>query len=409
MLTPNKSKAVLEKFLLHNDTLKKPMTICIQGYNGVGKTAIVNQVGEKLGKDVHYMNLAAYSEAAELVGLPLKEFKFCNLHGECEWVPERLIDSMISLGWTYQNDTRQVDAIPSWVKQVKEGDIVLLDDFSRTTAEIQQAIMQLILDYRYASWSLPPKVSIVLTSNPDDGNYNVQSLDNAQADRYLLLNMKSSANDWAEAMEGELRDHFINFILFNKEIVDNYGLNETNWSIKDQYDRYGISPRKLSLFFTALGCINNFTEDMDYLRGLSASLTSDKSSNESFVTSLLSFLRDKDGLMALPSPKDLLGMTTKDCVATLKKYQNQIGTKATLMFRLASYCQLDITDKECDKLAELLVELINEPTSTRTIPLDMQLNLYTKVTGDSSKHRNKIRSRINKLDFQYPVKFLGDR
>ena len=31
----------------------------------------------------------------------------------------------------------------------------------------------------YISWKLPKYTSIVLTSNPDDGQYNVSSLDNA--------------------------------------------------------------------------------------------------------------------------------------------------------------------------------------------------------------------------------------
>lgn len=43
-----------------------------------------------------------------------------------------------------------------------------------------QASMEIINTASYISWNLPKYTSIVLTSNPDDGQFSVTSLDNAQ-------------------------------------------------------------------------------------------------------------------------------------------------------------------------------------------------------------------------------------
>lgn len=48
------------------------------------------------------------------------------------------------------------------------------------TPHIAQAVMELIYKQEYISWKLPPNTHIVLTSNPDNGEYNVTSTDEAQ-------------------------------------------------------------------------------------------------------------------------------------------------------------------------------------------------------------------------------------
>ena len=43
-----------------------------------------------------------------------------------------------------------------------------------------QATMELINTASYISWKLPKNTTVVLTTNPDDGEFSVSSLDNAQ-------------------------------------------------------------------------------------------------------------------------------------------------------------------------------------------------------------------------------------
>ena len=58
-----------------------------------------------------------------------------------------------------------------------------------------QATMEIINTASYISWNLPKYTSIVLTSNPDDGQFSVTSLDNAQKTRFINFNVKLNIED----------------------------------------------------------------------------------------------------------------------------------------------------------------------------------------------------------------------
>ena len=65
------------------------------------------------------------------------------------------------------------------------------------------ASMELINEQSYMSWKLPKKTMLVLSANPDNGEYNVSSQDNAQATRYISVNMKWDPECWARWAEHE--------------------------------------------------------------------------------------------------------------------------------------------------------------------------------------------------------------
>ena len=57
---------------------------------------------------------------------------------------------------------------------------MLLDDWNRADIRFIQAVMELIDRQQYISWTLPKDWHIILTANPDTGDYLVNSIDNAQ-------------------------------------------------------------------------------------------------------------------------------------------------------------------------------------------------------------------------------------
>jgi MoxR-like ATPase len=69
-----------------------------------------------------------------------------------------------------------------------------------------QAAMELIDKQTYLSWKLPKGWTIILTSNPDNGNYFVTSLDNAQKTRFISIDIKFDVDCWAEWAEKEKID-----------------------------------------------------------------------------------------------------------------------------------------------------------------------------------------------------------
>ena len=125
------------------------------------------------------LNLSQLDEIGDLVGFPMKEHEMIK-DAVIKWVPESTIPQYISSGYKPTGQKKMTHAIPEWVQGRKEGGILILDDWTRADLRFIQACMELIDRQTYISWSLPKDWHIVLTSNPDNGEYLVSSIDNAQ-------------------------------------------------------------------------------------------------------------------------------------------------------------------------------------------------------------------------------------
>ena len=53
----------------------------------------------------------------------------------------------------------------------------------------------------YISWKLPKDWHIILTANPDNGEYLVQTIDTAQRTRFISVNLKFDDKVWAKWAE----------------------------------------------------------------------------------------------------------------------------------------------------------------------------------------------------------------
>ncbi len=64
----------------------------------------------------------------------------------------------------------------------------------------------------YISWYVPKDWHIILTANPDNGDYMVNSVDSAQKTRYITANLKFDVNVWARwAEEAGIDTRCINY------------------------------------------------------------------------------------------------------------------------------------------------------------------------------------------------------
>lgn len=74
--------------------------------------------------------------------------------------------------------------------------------------------MEIINTGSYLSWKLPKYTNVVLTSNPDNGEFNVQSLDRAVLSRMITFNGKFDIKEWAQWAENfGIDGRAINFAL----------------------------------------------------------------------------------------------------------------------------------------------------------------------------------------------------
>ena len=209
-MTISEFSGVFNYLLDNNKELQEkgltPIAIGIEGEAGIGKSAIIQQVAEQRGMTLCKLNLSQLEEVGDMVGYPQKEvllqWKASDGQIKSRWWPESLLNK-VPENVKVTSTTRMSYAPPAWLptKDNPNGTILMLDDYSRANQLFMQATMELINEGKYISWSLPKNTSICLTTNPDDGQFSVQSLDSAQKTRFVNFNLKLSVKDWASWAE----------------------------------------------------------------------------------------------------------------------------------------------------------------------------------------------------------------
>jgi len=182
---------------LEEDTAERPTPICIWGTHGIGKTQLAASYARERGWDVAYCALAQFEEMGDLHGLPVK------------------------LPGTDGQPGKTAYLAPDWVPTEAGPGLLLIDDFNRADDRILRGIMQLLQNYELFSWSLPPKWQIVLTANPEGGDYSVTPLDDAMLTRMIHATMVFDVRAWAAwATRAGVDSRGIAFVLTYPEVVN---------------------------------------------------------------------------------------------------------------------------------------------------------------------------------------------
>lgn len=309
----------LLRYLVKNNTKlasegKLPIALEIEGLPGTAKTSVVKQLGGEL--DFHYVRLnVSEIEVCDLIGLPLYEFKVCKKAtkkgeaDECVWVSDKVLGHYISMGYTALNESRTSYAKPTWVQGKEDKPVLLvLDDYNRCTPMMANACMTLIDEQKYISWSLPEGSTIVLTCNPSDQDFMVQSEDSAQATRRLKVHMKADVDIWAAefAEPYGIDGRCINFMLKHPEIIEG--------AVSKDKDGNTLAKGNLRIwtkYFDSISGIDSFDKNIDLVMNLGmGSLPSEH------ILLFSTFI--KNGLDKLASPEQLLKNDIKWSLGELK-------------------------------------------------------------------------------------------
>jgi nucleoside-triphosphatase THEP1 len=264
---------------------KVPVAINIEGDAGLGKTSAILQLGKELGMDVVKLNLSQIEELGDLVGFPVKEFLVKNQEGKQRWITEAQVNGALKAGYTVV-DKRMSHAAPEWIQGKGEGGFLILDDYTRADHRFMQATMEILDRQEYVSWKLPKNWHVILTSNPDNGDYNVTSLDVAQKTRFISVEMKYDVAVWAKWAEtAGIDGRCINFMLMHPELVTQR-----------------VNPRAITTFFNAISSIPKFEEQLPLIQ-----MIGEGSVGADFSSMFTMFINNK--LDKIISPEDIL---TKD-------------------------------------------------------------------------------------------------
>jgi MoxR-like ATPase len=294
---PNETYSVLKQVIAANDTIMAeggiPVALSLVGTPGLGKTTICRELAKDLGRGFYKLNLAQLTEPSELVGYYSKEYQVVK-GDDVRWVTENMLPRSSEAGFKYANLSRTSPCPPDWVVNLKDNSLLLLDDYSRGNSLFSQAVMELINEQTMIGWDLKSKkVQIILTENPDDGEYNVSSMDKAQNDRMMKIHMVWDAQDWAERAEKiGLDERLINFVLWAPELLEqkkDQGISASG----------NVTPRMMDKFFSLVSTIDDFDKHLDKI-----SLFGNISVGSSITGQLTNFINKR--LDKLPSVEKLL-------------------------------------------------------------------------------------------------------
>jgi hypothetical protein len=359
----------LKNFLTHiitnnrhlQSTGKTPVAAEVVGDSGIGKTSAVLQLAKELDLNFVKLNLAQIEELGDLVGFPIRQFEVCkNDNSDCLWIDEHAVEEYTKLGYSFTGKNRMSYCPPEWISGKTKGGILLLDDWNRADIRFIQAVMELIDRQQYISWTLPQDWHILLTSNPDDGEYLVNSIDNAQKTRFISTNLKFDIECWGRwAEQNQLDSRCINFLLMHPELVTKE-----------------VNSRSVSMFFNSISSIKNFEESLPLIQ-----MIGEGSVGLEFSTLFTLFINNK--LDKIISPKDILFHNSEDYVLnTLKSvigkgkdYRADIAS--TIATRVINYSLFVAEDAKIEKdTIDRLGKLITEDIFSNDIKYQIVKQIY---------------------------------
>ena len=350
------------RFLQENG--KNPVAVEVVGESGIGKTSAVLDLAKENELDFVKLNLAQIEELGDLVGFPVRQFqmfkekqipkKIDDLSYTVaqkaaasaqvaestmtkkigQWIDELAVEEYLRKGWKMTGKNRMSYCAPEWIADKKKGGVLLLDDWNRADVRFIQAVMELVDRQQYISWSLPADWHIILTSNPDNGDYMVNSIDSAQKTRYITANLKFDVNVWARWAEQQHIDtRCINFMLLHPELVN----KETN-------------ARSITAFFNSISSFEKFEDDLSMIQ-----MIGEGSVGDTFASMFTTFINNK--LDKLVTPKDMLTHENQDYI---------IGELNSVLGKGDTY-RADIASTLATRLANYSVVYANENTVTPKI------------------------------------------
>jgi hypothetical protein len=327
------------------------VAINIEGDAGLGKTSAIMQLGKELQMDVVKLNLSQLEELGDLVGFPVKEFKIENKEGNTKWINEVQIGAAQRAGFRVV-DKRMSHAAPEWIQGKGEGGFLILDDYTRADARFMQATMEILDRQEYVSWKLPKNWHVVLTTNPDNGDYNVTSLDVAQKTRFISVEIKYDADVWAKwAEKANIDGRCINFMLMHPELVTQK-----------------VNPRSITTFFNAISSIEKFEQDLPLIQ-----MIGEGSVGVDFSSMFTMFINNK--LDKIISPQDIL---TKDEQYVMNSLTNAVGKDDDF--------RADISSVIATRIINYSLTLADKGSVGKTI-----IDRIAKLTTDCDAFTNDLR------------------
>jgi hypothetical protein len=349
---------------------KVPVAVNVEGDAGLGKTSSIKQLAKEHNMNVIMLNLAEFEELGDLVGFPVKEFQIKNAEGKTTWINESQIATATAKGYKVV-DKRMSHAAPEWIQGKGEGGFLILDDYTRADARFMQATMSLIDQQSYASWKLPKNWHIILTTNPDNGDYNVTSLDIAQKTRFISVEVKFDEKVWAKWADSVgIDSRCINFLLMNPEVITQ-----------------SVNPRAITTFFNAISSITKFEENLPIIQ-----MIGEGSAGVDVSTMFTMFINNK--MDQIISPSDIINNPSESYV--IGALNTAIGSgdsfradiSSVVATRIINYCLIHAETKTVsDQMVNRVIKLV---TDCEAFTDDLRYYMVKEIVNGNKQKWQKL-------------------
>jgi hypothetical protein len=386
-LNVSEAKEFLTHIITNNRYLqengKLPVATEVIGDSGIGKTSTIIQLADELNLNFVKLNLAQIEELGDLVGFPIRQFEMENQATKQKgWVDEHAVEDFHKKDWATTGRNRMSYCPPEWIAGKESGGILLLDDWNRADIRFIQAVMELIDRQQYISWSLPKDWHIILTANPDNGEYLVNSIDNAQKTRFISVNLKFDINCWSVWAENNQVDgRCINFLLKNPELVT------TN-----------INSRSVTTFFNSISSLESFEKELGLIQ-----MIGEGSVGPEFSTMFTMFINNK--LDKLISPEAILTHESDDYV--VKTLKGIIGKEKSYRADLASLLAIRIINYSLfygknNKIEKSIIDRLALLMNEELFAVDLKYRIIKEIyIGDTNSFKSLM---LNKTLLKFLIK-----
>jgi hypothetical protein len=198
--------------------LRSRKPIMGHGAHGIGKSAIVYQLADKLAGIMGMENPKYIFPVIERRASQMADT------GDVIGVPEPMdsdygrITTFAPMGW--------------FARACNEPCILFFDEVDRANNDVRQSLMELTDSRKIAGHTLHPDtiiISMVNGGSHDENNaYQVSELDPAEHDRWWHVNLEPTVSDWLGWGKGRLLEMTLDFIQNNKDHLEHKGEIDPN-------------------------------------------------------------------------------------------------------------------------------------------------------------------------------------
>ena len=170
------------------------ISVLLQSNHGLGKSQVVRQVAAEMSKILN--------KPFSLIDFRLAQCEVADIIGMMRHVDKGEVTHIVYENGVQTSETKTVENVTlhdaaEWFPQDPDScGYLFLDELFRAPRDIQNAIFELALDYRYHFKELPMGWRVVSASNDNMDIYNGAFPDPALYDRFLKIPFKPTTKEW---------------------------------------------------------------------------------------------------------------------------------------------------------------------------------------------------------------------